>query len=265
MSFPVINSGTSGGTGLLYSNVVYFGPTGTTTGTRVVSWTIPAGVTTCRVRLWGGGGGSISNGAYSWHPGGGGGFALKTITNLTPGTVTVTIGNGGQGGNNPGTGGTSSFGAYVSATGGRNAAGGAAVLGGVGTSGDVNMYGSGCTTGNGGGGNAGNLFIPYSGAASEFTFTSSLSITPMSIPTNPLDKIGTGYLFGAPSSSLLSSVTSTSTPNVNYFGNGVGGASGYVITNYYPSFPAGGAGTFTNDGQNYNGTYGGPGLVIVEY
>ncbi len=94
------------------------------------TFTVPAGVTSVRARVWGGGGQA------------GGGFAMKVITGLTPAaTVAVTVGAGA----------TSSFGAYVSAT-----AGGTAFtsVGGTGSGGDVNYSGgdAGGSVGGGGGG-----------------------------------------------------------------------------------------------------------------
>jgi hypothetical protein len=83
------------------------------------TFTRPTGVTNVRARCWGGGASS---------QGGGGGFAIKEIVGVTA-TVTVTVGAAG---------GTSSFGAYVSATGGTSGANGA---GGVGTGGDFNSTG----------------------------------------------------------------------------------------------------------------------------
>ena len=252
MSFPVLtNSGGQIGTGLLYSNVVYFPTIPGSSGGRVVSWTVPPGITTCRVRVWGGGGAGYSIGSIS---GGGGGFALETVT-VTPGdTVTVTLGTGGTGGNTPGTGGTSSFGAYVSATGGRNTP----TTGGAGSGGDINMNGAAGVSVIGG--NAGNLFIPFTGVSGTEILTGSSqgALTLMGTPTNPLDKIGTGYLFGVPSTSVLgynvSSLTSLPTPATTTFGNGAGGTNS-VVAGTYP----GGGGSYTSNGN------GAGGLVIVEY
>ena len=255
MSFPVLTSGGGQiGTGLIYSNVVYFPTYASVDSARVVSWTIPPGVTTCRVRLWGGGGGAPGSSLA----GGGGGFAIKTVTGLTPGgTVTVTIGTGGQA-NNPGTGGTSSFGAYVSATGGRNTPS----TGGAGSGGDINMNGA-ATSVAGSGGNAGNLFIPFTGVLStEILYNGGTSgfaaLTLMGNPTNPLDKIGTGYLFGIPSTAVFGnnqfSLTIVASPVVTYFGNGAGGNTG--TSGYNGTYPGGG-GTYGNSG--------GAGLVVVEY
>ncbi|CAB4161281.1 hypothetical protein UFOVP732_42 [uncultured Caudovirales phage] len=87
------------------------------------SWTAPAGVTRVQVVViggGGGGGGGDDNGGISG-PGGPAGFATGIVT-VVPGTAyTVTVGLGGTGGsiNGNGTaGGTSSFGALMSATGG---------------------------------------------------------------------------------------------------------------------------------------------------
>jgi hypothetical protein len=263
MSFPVVtNSGAQIGTGLIYSNVVYFLPLSISSqgSTRTVTWTVPSGITTVRVRVWGAGGASFYNGGY--YSGAGGGFAIKTITGLTPGTnITVTIGDGGSGGSNPGTGGTSSFGAYVSATGGRNAGSGGSVFGGLGSGGDVNMYGCG-PYGSTNGGHVGNLFMPFSGTTNDYG--GIFSISPMSTPANGLDKIGTGYLFGLPTTNAIfgasnqGSVTSVPAPNASYFGNGVGG--GAQSGTYYGTFPGGGGGLWSS-----NAISGGAGLVIVEY
>lgn len=123
----------------------------TASGTFVV----PNGVNQVEVELWGGGAGSFASVANGPSGGGaGGGYARKRITGLTPGqTVAVTVGLGGSagatGGASPAPGGTSSFGPYVSATGGslnylatvttpQN--GGTPT--GVGVGGDVNLAGS---------------------------------------------------------------------------------------------------------------------------
>lgn len=97
----------------------------TTPGT--VAWTVPAGVTAVKVLLAGGGasgGGATTNGSAG-SGGGSGACALSYITGLTPGaSINVTVGAGGAAtsgaGNN---GGTSSFGSYVTCTGGAGGAG----------------------------------------------------------------------------------------------------------------------------------------------
>lgn len=107
-------------------------------------FTIPA--ESVRVRLWGGGG---SDGGH------GGGFAIKEIHGLTVGdVVAVTVGEGGLD-SDLSDGGTSSFGAYVSATGGSRSTGSA----GNGVGGDINYSGGLGVVGEGGGGAAG-IFGP---------------------------------------------------------------------------------------------------------
>lgn len=111
----------------------------TSTGT----YTAPAGTTRVMVQVLGGGGGSAGYG----ESGGGGGFA-EGIFQLAAGTsVSVTIGSGGSGVTYyavAGQGGTTSFGSYISATGGQGAnqyiqhGGGA---GGLGAGGQTNLYG----------------------------------------------------------------------------------------------------------------------------
>lgn len=131
---------------------------------------VPSGVTSVRARVVGGGGGSNTS-VDSTSPGGGGGgggFAMGIIE-VTPGqSITVTVGGAGSCSSNPSAGGTSSFGAFLTATGGSpgtkavdNAPGG---VGGTGTGGDFTASGgsggagiimSGTSEGGGGGGAAG--------------------------------------------------------------------------------------------------------------
>ncbi len=118
------------------------------------NFTVPAGVTRVEVELWGGGSGSFASTSSAASGGGsGGGYARKRISGLVPGQViAVTIGTGGGGGTSsapPGPGGTSSFGPFVSATGGMlngsaNVANpqNGAIPGGTGVGGDVNLMGS---------------------------------------------------------------------------------------------------------------------------
>jgi len=141
-------------------------PNGIQVFTAGGTFTVPAGVKKVWVEVQGGGGGGGAggNGGPTGGGGGAGGYAAELVTGLTPGgTVAVTIGAGGAGGTCSGacvpgvgeTGGTSSFGSYVSATGGgggnlhyyngtystwgNNFMGGA---GGTGSNGDINLTGS---------------------------------------------------------------------------------------------------------------------------
>ena len=131
----------------------------TASGTFTKATDIPAGVTYVDVEVIGGGGGGGGVGATgagegaAGSGGGAGGYARKLLQVSALGaTETVTVGTGGAGGavgfNQGSTGGTSSFGALVSATGGvggfstllyPSAAGG----GGSGANGDVNATGDG--------------------------------------------------------------------------------------------------------------------------
>ncbi len=120
------------------------------------SFTVPAGVTQCKVTVIGGGGGgggcspSGTNnlGAAS---GAAGGTAVKYVKGLTPGMVIpVTVGAGGSAGaasnGAGGNGGTSSFGTYCSAIGGGGGAfqspvSSAGPAGGTAVGGDLNVQG----------------------------------------------------------------------------------------------------------------------------
>ena len=122
------------------------------------TFTVPSGVTQVKVTVIGGGGGGASSSTSN--PGGGGGaggIAVGVVSGLS-GTVAVTVGAGGAGGasggaNSGADGGTSSFGSYLSATGG---GGGNAPVsdGGAGAGGGVGTVGSGAT-GYGTGGSSG--------------------------------------------------------------------------------------------------------------
>ena len=198
---------------------------------------VPPGVSRVRVRLWGAGS-SYSSGSPS-----GGGFAMRVIQLGTTTSVAVTVGASGAI-----TGGTSSFGSFVSATGGTNGTSG----GGTGIGGDVNYTGGG---GNGSaGGGAANLFGngfpaastggggPFGSSGSTITSTSGAPIPPTSGMITPsIDFIGTGG-GGA-------STTNGSAEGIN------GGGTG---RDFKGGFPGGGGGSSL-------GYQGGRGFVIVEY
>lgn len=112
------------------------------------TWTKPSGISTVRVEVVGGGGGGAFDNAGG---GGGGGTAEKLIDVTGTASETITVGTGGAGDNTAGgtgvTGGTSSFGAFCSATGGTGGKGPSASPtldpgdGGIGIGGDLNIGG----------------------------------------------------------------------------------------------------------------------------
>ena len=114
------------GTNLRIANVgqATLPPSALVTFLTSTTWTVPAGVTRVkRARIWGaGGGGGGSSGVAGGGSGAGAGGYAEVVNLSVSGTVTVTIGAGGAGGTNAptngSTGGTSSFGAFASATGG---------------------------------------------------------------------------------------------------------------------------------------------------
>jgi hypothetical protein len=112
-----------------------------------LTFTVPTGITKVKVTVVGGGGGgsNLIGGCVSIPGGGGGagGTAIEIISGLTPGgTVSVTVGAGGAAAS---AGGTSSFGAYCSATGGaastNNSTFSAGGQGGIGSGGNLNIRG----------------------------------------------------------------------------------------------------------------------------
>jgi hypothetical protein len=109
------------------------------------TWTRPSGITRIRVQLVGGGGGGTGHG----EAGGSGGYAERYLDVTSTSSVGVTVGGGGGGVNyhNIGGGGaTTSFGAFLSASGGegaRNVGGHCGGRPGIGSGGDVNLYGGG--------------------------------------------------------------------------------------------------------------------------
>ena len=167
----------------------------------IYTFTVPANTTAVFVMCQGAGASGAATGAtYNGGGGGAGGLAFGWITGLTPlSTITITIGAGGASvapGNDGNNGGSSSVGAYMSATGGfggqstANGAGGGAGAGTVaggppgwvqygGEGGDGCAKASGDNGGNGGasyfggGGRAtkitsGNLFAPGAGGGGSY-------------------------------------------------------------------------------------------------
>jgi|TARA_R110002110_G_scaffold19125_4_gene79640 hypothetical protein len=123
-SAPTFQAASAGG----LASVQVFTATGT--------WTKPAGISSVRVQLVGGG----AAGNHSGYGGGAGGYSEEFIDVSAVSTVAVTVGAA-VAGNTAGN--TSSFGSYLSATGGSLGASAYGGLGGVGTGGDINTYGGG--------------------------------------------------------------------------------------------------------------------------
>jgi hypothetical protein len=122
--------------------------------TSPATWTKPASVKAVKVTvIGGGGGGNGGKGApgsgFNSTGGAGGGVAIEYLSAPSiPGPVTVTVGAGGTGGPAPGVessttaggaGGTTSFGPFLSATGGGGAL--ASSSGGIGSGGNLNIGG----------------------------------------------------------------------------------------------------------------------------
>jgi hypothetical protein len=137
------------------------------------NFVVPNGVSRLKVRLCGGGGGGGGGGGANGLGGAGGGAGgyAEAIIQVTPGTtIPVTVGAGGTGApgtGSGGTGGTSSFGTYLSATGGSGgdsaatyAAGGAPGTGSGGTMVATGGFGS--------DGNGGTVMFAGNGGASAF-------------------------------------------------------------------------------------------------
>ena len=217
------------------------------------TFTVPDGVTRVKVTV-AGGGGNGGNARANFQPsprgggvtsaagggGGGGGIAIKFVTGLTPGgTVSVTVG---------GAAGTSSFGAFVSATGGGSAAAANGVPGGGGTSftaggaggtgsgGDINITG-GAGRNATGSGTAGGGSLAGGGIG-------GLPIQVICGVPQPQDPTPSGILGGVSGVASLGSTNGTSATGIS---NGGGGAQSGI------------------NGATYNGGAGTAGIVIVEF
>ncbi|WP_340368621.1 glycine-rich domain-containing protein [Pseudomonas hefeiensis] len=112
----------------------------------VYQWTVPASVTKVHVEVVGGGGSGAFGGneAINTGPGGGGGGGISSrLCTVVPGSlIAVTVGAGGAAVSTESdsgiAGGTSSFGSFCSATGGRGGVMNAGAQGGMGAGGDLN-------------------------------------------------------------------------------------------------------------------------------
>lgn len=125
------------------------------------AWTIPAGITNCKITVVGGGGNGGANGNANTFGGGGGGggAAIRYYTGLTPGnTINYTV--GGATGTSSVSSGTQTI-TGISATGGSSGGATAAGSGGAGSGGNLNVEGS-------DGGIGGGSQSPSDGGASIF-------------------------------------------------------------------------------------------------
>ncbi len=139
------------------------------------TWTVPAGVSSVKVEVWGGGGGGGGADGGAGGGGGGGSYTINSSISVLPGqTYTITVGAGGAGGiagtSNGATGGITTFtgiGGTVTTPGGAGGKSGnfgiSGVTGGIGGSGNFNGGNGASPIGTypnfisgGGGGGAGN-------------------------------------------------------------------------------------------------------------
>jgi hypothetical protein len=249
-----LGSGTANNTTFLRGDSTFAVPASAQGGrgelfTSSGTFTVPAGVTAVKVTVIGGGGGSGATTRVSPSFGargggaGGGGMAIEWITGLTPAdTVTVTVGAGGAGGvtgtDSGATGGTSSFGAYCSATGG---------------AGTIGLSNALATTGGAGGTGSGGT-INISGGAGSRAFSGSGS----GGATNFANASSSEFIFEC-------SLTFSFIPGQSFYGRGGSGLSVQAVGNPGVGNGAGaGGGLRSSSGSNAGGA-GSGGLVIVEY
>jgi hypothetical protein len=131
------------------------------TPTSQRNWTVPAGVSLIKVRIWGGGGAGGAGFAGAGGGGGGGGYA-EGYYSVSPGaTYFVNVGNGGVGSGTPG--GPSSIAGLTSANGGQ-----------AGANGTENGAGAGGTAG--GTATGSGLVIPGNAGGNGFIATGNVGV-----------------------------------------------------------------------------------------
>jgi hypothetical protein len=210
-------------------------------------WTVPAGVTSIQVQVWGGGGGGgNAQGSFSFPfflrgcgGGGGGGGYSKSVVTVVPGaTYPVSVGTGG----NPGShGADSNFGfGLVLAFGG--------APGGLGVGGTPGSGGSGATgVGNGvkfagGDGAPGSIAnTPFSGGGGSGAGTGAAG-TDGAGPNGAIPPVGGGN-----------------------GGNGVVDGSGPTVPQNGGTPGGGGGGALSPDTNGRPGTQGGAGRIVIVY
>lgn len=240
-SFSDMGSGSGGGGGGAPTIQVF-----TANGT----WTKPDGVTQIQVVVTGGGAGgggsdSLSSSNFAGGGGGGaGGTAIKWIDVTSITSVAVTVGGGGTGGSTSGgngtAGGTSSFGAYASATGGAAGNGGTNTVsagtaaGGMGSSGTINLEG-----GSGKGSLSGNAAMPLGGnGGASYWGDGGVGAT----------RNSTGSTSGEDASAYGSAGGGAATYLSTSGGSGGDGAGGIVVV--YEYYGSGGGGSADNLGDH---------------
>jgi hypothetical protein len=172
------------------------------------NWTVPAGITAVKLRIWAGGGAGGAGFGGAGGGGGGGGYC-EAFLSVSPGQAYfVTVGNGGIGSGTVG--GTSKFGTLVACTGGTAGANGASGVGGAG--------------GNGGAGGGGGMLVNGQIGGPAFPLGS-----------NWVSGRGGGAFAGAGAEPVLAAATSTTNGfdstlpgagGAGGVGNGLGGQGG---------------------------------------
>lgn len=226
-----------------------------TSNGAVQTFTVPFGVTSITVDVWGGGGGGAGANTNATRGGGGGGAYSRNTMTTTSGTAySLVVGQGGVGTSNPGgAGGSSSF--YIGATtyasaaggsGGNGTAGGAGGLasaglpatGGVRFSGGTG--GAGATNGGGGGGSAGNTSNGNTGTAGNGTSGGAGGTAGAGTPSGAAGGAGgtrTGTFTFTAGAGTAGTVPGgggggRSSSTFNSTTNGGTGANGRVVVNY---------------------------------
>ena len=137
----IVSKGVVGGTPISAAEFNFVGSS---------TFTVPAGVTSLTVKLWGAGGGSGGNGYIEGGGGGGGGAYASKVLAVTPGqSINYTVGTGGGAGGYGGaflgqvvgTSGSATTCSGVSAGGGQGGGDGIGGAGGTASGGDINITG----------------------------------------------------------------------------------------------------------------------------
>ena len=222
------------------------------------NFTVPKGVKQVDVRIFGGGGGGISKRTISG-AGGGGGWMNNAIINVTPGEVIpITIGAGGLGKfntassiANAGSGGTTSFGTYLSAAGGK---GGSIYYGTSNvTISNINMgFFSNISIGGDGGSGGGAV----AAVKIEFSNSGNMGYIYTGLYTSGVAFGGHGHQFGG-GGACAYSTWYTMAGNGGIWGGGGGGTS--IDLNRTGNVKGGIGGTYGgNGGCNSSGSYSSP-------